>query len=129
MKGLLDLVAILSGVFGLAGLMFAGAPLTPESAPLYTARAAMVIAFVVIPFFMARAIEKLHVPTRMSDLLPILVGKQRRVREIQLLEANEAETTYFDYFFQPGSAQEWMTTSRNSPTMRNTTDGNESTGQ
>jgi hypothetical protein len=123
MKGLLDLVAILSGVFGLAALMFSSTTMTPESAPLYTARTVIVIAFVVIPFFMARAIEKFHAQPAVNDFPPMQARKQRNLKELQQLESQQGEMSYFDYFFQPGSGQEWASTSRNTSSMRNVTDG------
>lgn len=117
MKGLLDLVAILSGVFGLAAMIFGGPSLTPETASLYTARAAIVVAFVIIPFFMARAIEKLHAQPEVTEFLPVPMRKPRPAQEMQQLESSQSETSYFDYFFQPGSGQEWQTTTGNTPIM------------
>lgn len=121
MKGLLDLVALLGGIFGLGGMLFNGTPLTAETATLYIARAMIVMAFVVVPFYMARAIEKVHAEagTNKPDS-----STHPDLRSSRKGQTAETPTPFFDYFFLPGSAREWKNTSRNTFVLRNTLNSN-----
>ena len=113
MKGIFDLLAVVFGAVGLAAMALGGAPLTAENAMLQAARALIVIAFVVVPFCMGRALEQFD-----------LTGPANLVKQLRRLglsfkrqpQAQEPATLFFDYFFQPDSAQEWE--SAKSMTMR-----------
>jgi hypothetical protein len=110
MKDPFYFVTIVAGVMGLAAILVGGAPLMPENASLQTARAVTVIALVVIPYCMARAIEKVapKVPARwMPRLRPIKWGRGRKRQPVR------SETLFFDYFFLPGSARDWNVASEN----------------
>lgn len=107
MKSLFDLFAIASGLIGLGGLVFHGAPLTPENASMQGARAIIVVAFVVIPYFMARAVEKFDLKVQNKQTASFF---KRPV--VNKAEQVPLDTLFFDYFFKPVTSPDWQ-----SPTM------------
>ena len=105
MRSFFDLFAIVSGVLGLIALVVHGTPLTPENVPLQATRALMVLTFVLVPFCLARALEKFDISAPLAWL-----RNQRAATRTIPLPPNaqpEPETLFFDYFFLPNSAQEW----------------------
>ncbi len=110
MKKLLDLAAIVSGVIGMGSLLVNWGTLTPENATMQGARAIIVLALVLVPYFVARAVEKSSFSMPVPRILPV------RARHPQ----HATQTSYFDYLFQPGSADDWSSTRiANMPSRRN----------
>ena len=104
MTRLFDLLAIMSGLLGLTAMVWHGTPLTPENASMQATRAIIVLTFVVVPFCIARAYEKVNVAAPLTRLRNR--QKARRHTQVQQIPA-APDTLFFDYFFQPGSAQDW----------------------
>lgn len=104
MKKVFDLLAILSGVIGLGWLLLQMGDLTAENAVIQGARAMMVMASVVVPFVVARAMEKFSLSLPLPRIMP------PRTRPTTPAAKASKPTTYFDYFFQPGSADDWRST-------------------
>ena len=102
MKTIFDMLAIFSGIIGLGSIAFDASTLTPENAAMQSARAIIVIAFVLVPFLIARAIEKAEIKMPTIRLMP--------ARERQIVRQNKPaamQTTYFDYFFQADASNDW----------------------
>ena len=123
MKGIFDLLAVVFGSVGLAAMALGGAPLTAENAMLQAARALIVIAFVMVPFCMGRALEQLDL-TALANLVKQL--RQWGLTYKRQPQAQESATLFFDYFFQPGSAQEWESANPMTMRVKNVGDGNTS---
>ena len=105
MKRILDMMAIVSGIVGLVGIAVNGAPLTPENASVQMARALLVLTFVVVPYVLARAMEKVmpgHAHTNSQNVRPL------PHHSVRPFEQETSPTPFFDYFFQAGSAQDWQ---------------------
>ena len=103
MKTIFDMLAIVSGMIGLGGLVFQGMPLTPENASLQSARAIVVVAFVVIPYFIARAIEKMEISTKNKRNAGFFLPRStNKAEQIPL------DTLFFDYFFKPVTSPDWQ---------------------
>lgn len=103
MKSLFDMLAIVSGLIGLGGLVFHGVALTPENASLQSARAIMVVAFVVIPYFMARALEKVDIKVKSKHNSGFF-----KHRATNKAEQVPLDTLFFDYFFKPVTSPDWQ---------------------
>ena len=106
MKRIFDIMAIVSGVLGLGSMVFNGAPLTPENASVQMARALLVLTFVVVPYVLARAVEKVtldHANKNSQNVRPL------PYHSVRPFEQQTSPTPFFDYFFQAGSAQDWQT--------------------
>ncbi|MCB0190018.1 MAG: hypothetical protein KDE31_37360 [Caldilineaceae bacterium] len=104
MKTIFDVLAILSGIVGLGNIAFHASTLTPENASMQSARILTVIAFVLVPYLVARAIEKADIKMPSIRLMP--------ARERQVVLQNKpapAQTPYFDYLFQVDKSGEWAT--------------------
>jgi hypothetical protein len=110
MVEILYILAITSGLLGLGGLMLMGTPLSAESAPLLTARAVIAMAFVVIPYFTARAVESMGKHSQVDSSEKHREFSPRRTLNIRPIESAES---FFDYFFMPGSTQDWQVAPKN----------------
>lgn len=106
MVNLLYTCAIISGLIGLGGIIFFGEPLTAESAPLLTAKAVLAMAFVVIPYCTARAIERVCKGSRASKSAPQWEQDYQHAQS-KLLVHSEPRQSYLDYFFTPNPQPEW----------------------
>ena len=104
MKRILDMMAIVSGVLGLVGIAVNGAPLTPENASVQMARALLVLTFVVVPYVVARTMEKVTPDHANKNSQNVRTLPYHSVRPF---EQETSPTPFFDYFFQAGSAQNW----------------------
>jgi hypothetical protein len=105
MKRVFDMVAIASGMLGLAAIVVNSAPLTAENASVHVARALIVMTFVVVPYLIARTLEKVDFETLKNRLLHFWSKYRKQSSGTQ--DAS-APTPFFDYFFQPDSGQEWQ---------------------
>jgi len=84
--------------------MLMGTPLSAESAPLLTARVVIAMAFVVIPYFTARAVESLGKHSQVDGS-----EKHKEFSHGRTLKTGSIESvdSFFDYFFMPVSTQDW----------------------
>lgn len=104
MAGLLYIFVIIGGVLGLAAIVFFGSPLTVETAPMLTAKAAIAIAFVVIPYCTARALERVQEELRAKRLQQKWERKIQRTPERLLTDSKES---FFEYLFGPSPKHSW----------------------
>jgi hypothetical protein len=102
-------MAIISGIIGLGGIALAEAPSTAENASLMIAKVAIIMAYVLIPCFIARALEYVTARPQTKLLKPPLKLEHHRFFEPQ---ASQTEESYFDYFFLPDSAHDWQVMQR-----------------
>jgi len=93
MRRVFDVLAVVNGTFGLGYIFFSSASITPYNADIQSATVMVVLACVIVPFFVARSLEQLDFQISVPNIMPA------RTRQPQELSLDSPQTSYFDYLF------------------------------